>query len=459
LIEAGIQRGDRVAILSNTREEWVVADLAILMTGAISVPIYPTLNAEEMAFVIDDSGAKALLAEGPQHIEKLAQPELAASLRKLLFAYIFDCQSLRDIPTHSMPRPLTCDEAAKMTPVPVHTLADAIAAGERLLDSPEKARTLELRIEQLSTEDIASLLYTAGASGRPKGVMLTHGNFCFEARSAREGLRCTGQDEQLLFLPLAHIMGRLLVVIQMEIGGVTIFAESMLRAIDNAAEVNPTFFGTVPRFFEKFYSVVERKAGEEGRVKARLYHWAIDVGRRAAELRRQSIAPGLGLMLEHHYADKLILSKLRSRFGSRLRFIISGGAPLSKEVAEWFEAIGVTILEGYGLTETTGACNFNRPNSHQFGTVGPALPGVENAIGTGGEILIRGPNIMKGYWKDEGATADAIDSDGYFHTGDIGHLDSQSALTITDRRQDLIASSNGKTIAPQSIENRIKQSP
>jgi long-chain acyl-CoA synthetase len=459
LIEAGIQRGDRVAILSNTREEWVVADMAILMAGAVSVPVYPTLTAEETAYIIENSGASAVFVENPQHFEKLTTRPASAVLTQLKTIVVFDCQSLRDIPHHENQRSLTCYEVAQLVHVPSHVLADFVSTGETLLDDPAKAKVLDERMGSITGEDLASIVYTAGAVGRPKGVMLTHANFTFEIRTARETLEVSSRDEQLLFLPLAHIMGKVLYVMHFEIGGVISFAENMLRAIDNASEVNPTFFGSVPRVFEKFYAVTEKKAKEEGKVKERLYRWALDVGQRMAKLKRKGLSPSLPLVVEHRYADKLVLSRLRSRFGNNLRFAISGGAPLAAELAEWFDAIGITILEGYGLTETTGSANINRPYRLKFGTVGPPVNGVDNRIADDGEILLRGDNVMKGYWNDPDATAEMLDADGWLHSGDIGYLDADGMLKITDRKKDLIVTAAGKNIAPQNIENLLRQSP
>lgn len=459
LIEAGVQRGDRVAILSNTREEWVVADIAILMAGAVTVPVYPTLTPEETAFIIEDSGAVAVFVENPQHFEKLTTRPASSVLTQLKTIVVFDCQSLRDIPHHENQRSLTCYEVAQLVDVPSHVLADFVSTGETLLDDARKSKVLDERIDQTTGDDLASIVYTAGAVGRPKGVMLTHANFTFEIRTARETLEVSSRDEQLLFLPLAHIMGKVLYVMHLEIGGVISFAENMLRAIDNAGEINPTFFGSVPRVFEKFFSVTEKKAKEEGKVKERLYRWAIDVGHRMAKLKRKGVTPSLPLVVEHRYADKLVLSRLRTRFGDRLRFAISGGAPLAAELAEWFDAIGITILEGYGLTETTGSANINRPYRLKFGTVGPPVNGVENKIADDGEILIRGDNIMKGYWNDPEASAEMIDEDGWLHSGDIGYLDADGMLKITDRKKDLIITAAGKNVAPQNIENLLRQSP
>lgn len=459
LIANGIARGDRVAILSNTREEWVVVDLAIMMAGAIPVPIYPTLTPEESAHIIQDSGSVAVFVENPQAMQKLLPPSVPERSPCLRFAVVFECQSLRDIPGQDMHRKLSCEEVAAACDIPVTVLSDAVSRGETLLEERENGEVLEQRIAAVGPEDLASIVYTARAEGRHKGAMLTHASFCFQVSSSREMFGLSERDEQLLFLPLAHILGKALFLISLRVGCATCFAESMLRAIDNAAELNPTFFGAVPRVFEKFYQVAITKAAEEGKVKRRLFAWAIDTGLRASRLRRKGHRPGPSLAVQLRYADKLVLHRLRSRFGDKLRFGISGGAPLAPELAEWFDAIGVTIYEGYGLTETAGATNCNRPSQAKFGTVGPPLAGVENKIASDGEILLRGANVMKGYWGDPTGTAEVIDEDGWLHSGDIGNIDAEGMLQITDRKKDLIVTSGGKNIAPQNIENMIRQSP
>jgi len=459
LVASGIGKGDRIAILSNTREEWVVADMAIMMAGAISVAIYPTLTPEESAHIIQDSGAVAVFAENPPAMQKLLPPSISERCASLKFAIVFECQTIRDIPGEDMHRKISCEEVAKSCDIPLTVLSDAVSRGETLLEERENAELLEQRIASVVPEDLASIVYTARAEGRHKGAMLTHASFCFEVSSARELFDLSPRDEQLLFLPLAHILGKVLFLISLRVGGATCFAESMLRAIDNSAELNPSFFGAVPRMFEKFYQVANTKAAEEGNVKRRLFEWALDVGLRVSRMRRKGQRPGPSLLVQHRYADKLVLSRLRSRFGSRLRFAISGGAPLAAELAEWFDAIGITIYEGYGLTETCGATNCNRPSRSRFGTVGPPLAGVENKIAPDGEILLRGANLMKGYWGDPDGTAEAIDEDGWLHSGDIGNIDAAGMLQITDRKKDLIVTTGGKNIAPQNIENLIRQSP
>ncbi len=271
----------------------------------------------------------------------------------------------------------------------------------------------------------------------------------------------TGDDEQLLFLPMAHIFAKVVIATQIRLGFVTSFAESVAKVTDNAVEVNPTFMACVPRMYEKIYAGAHEKIEKEGAIKRKIFDWAVDTGRRYSRARlakgAKESTDGL-LGMQHRYAQKLVLSKIRARFGSRLRVAISGGAPLAKELAEWFDGAGVPILEAYGLTEVTGGSHINRLGSQRFGTVGPALPGVEVKIAPDGEVLIRGGNVMRGYWKHDDATREVIDAEGWFHTGDIGVVDADGFLTITDRKKDIIVTAGGKNVAPQNIENLLKQS-
>jgi long-chain acyl-CoA synthetase len=457
LIQAGVGNGDRVAIVSNTREEWVVADMAILMAGAITVPVYPTLVPQETSDILRDCGAVAAFMENPHALEKiLTAGDQELGLKHLI---MFDCQVVRDSPDPEGRRLLTCEQVGELTDTPVHDLASFVSNGETLLEDADYVRTLDVRIASVRKEDLASIVYTAGAAGRHRGAMLTHESFCFQVRTAMQLFDLSPRDEQLLFLPLAHILGKVMFLVQLQVGGVTCFAESMLRAIDNAAEVHPTFFAAVPRVFEKFYTVANGRAADEGRARHGLFTWAIDIGSRVAKARRTGASAGLALLAQHRYADKLVFSKLRARFGNRLRFAISGGAALTAELGEWFDAIGIPVYEGYGLTETCGATNVNRQGRVRFGTVGPPIEGVENKIASDGEILLRGGCLMKGYWGDPDATAEMIDEQGWLHSGDIGEIDADGMLRITDRKKDLIVTSAGKNIAPQNIENLLRQSP
>ncbi|HEY1696934.1 MAG TPA: AMP-dependent synthetase/ligase [Polyangiaceae bacterium] len=408
LVEAGVEPGDRVAIFGNTREEWMVADLAGLMAGAATVPIYPSLVGEQAAYILADSGARVLIAEDASFVQRVAAHD-AGVVERLTRTWLFGEMPQGDPP-------------------------------------PDLARQVDERIAAAAPSDLATLVYTSGTTGPPKGAMLTHGNIVSEV-SALDGLLPLGpDDEQLLFLPLAHIFGRVLVAMQYEVGYSTAIAESLLKALDNAAEVNPTFMGCVPRLYEKVYAVANEKAASAGGTKERLFRWATEAGKRKAG--------GVGGWV----ADKLVLSKIRARFGTRLKFAISGGAPLAKDLAEWFEGAGLLVLEAYGLTETTGGTTINTIAKHRFGTVGPPVPGVEVRIANDGEILVRGPTVMRGYWNREPETREVIDAEGWFHSGDIGEFDADGCLRITDRKKDIIVTAGGKNVAPQNVENLLKQS-
>jgi long-chain acyl-CoA synthetase len=355
-----------------------------------------------------DSGAKVLLAEDASYVKRVADHD-AGAITRLARTWHF-----ADLPVDDPP--------------------------------PTLSRQVDERIAAVRADDLATIVYTSGTTGPPKGVMLTHANVSFETRALDGLLPLTVDDEQLLFLPLAHIFGRVLVAMQLRVGYTTSIAESLLKALDNAVEVNPTFMGCVPRLYEKVYAVANEKAAAAGGTKERIFRWATAPGRR-----RQGGLTGW-------LADRLVLSKIRARFGTRLRFAISGGAPLAKELAEWFEGAGLLILEAYGLTETTGGTTINTVERHRFGTVGPVVPGVEVRIASDGEILIRGASVMRGYWNKEADTREVIDEDRWFHSGDIGELDADGALRITDRKKDIIVTAGGKNVAPQNIENLLKQS-
>jgi long-chain acyl-CoA synthetase len=408
LVAAGVQKGDRVAVFGNTCEQWVTADLGTLMAGATTVPIYPSLVGDQAAYILRDSGAKVLFAEDDSLVARIreADAKLVDGLtRTILFG---------DLPA-----------------------ADA---------AKEAAGPVDERIAAARSDDLATLVYTSGTTGPPKGVMLTHRNLVADAEGLAKVVPMTADDEQLLFLPLAHIFGKMLVVSSLRIGYSTAFAETMLKALDNAAEVRPTFMGAVPRVFEKVYAVANEKAASAGGMKQRLFEWATELGKR-----KQGGWGGF-------WADRLVLSKIRARFGGRLKFLISAGAPLAKELADWFDGAGIPVLEAYGLTETSGASTFNPLGRQQYGTVGPALPGVQVKIAGDGEVLVRGPTVMKGYWGHDEATREVIDADGWFHTGDIGEIDGGGYLRITDRKKDIIVTAGGKNVAPQNIENLMKQS-
>jgi long-chain acyl-CoA synthetase len=449
LLAFGLEKGDRVAIFGNTREEWVIADSAVLLAGGVTVPIYQTLIGEQAAYLLADSQAKVLFCEDVSFLERIRAAEAERLGRG---------EPERALPALS--RVVVFDEP-KAGGSPAEAGVEsyrAVLARGRGADA-EARRAVDERIAGITAEDLATIVYTSGTTGLPKGVMLSHGNFVFETAALAGVVELRPSDEQLLFLPLAHIFARILIATQMRIGFATAFAESLAKAMDNAVEVEPTLLGSVPRLYEKIFAVANDKIREEGRIKQDVFAWAVKVGRQMARVRERGEEPDAPLRIQYRYADKLVLSKIRARFGKRLRIAISGGAPLARELAEWFHGCGVLVLEGYGLTETTAATNVNLPRRYRFGTVGPALPGVEVKIASDGEVLVRGPNVMKGYFNREADTREVLDEHGWFHTGDIGVVDRDRFLSITDRKKDLIVTAGGKNVAPQAIENLLKQSP
>ncbi len=433
LVARGIEPGARVAIVLGTREQAVVADLGALFAATIPVPVYPTSTPDQTAYVLRDAGARVLLVEDDQALARLAKASSLAALDLVIV--------LRG---HGAEGSIGWDSL--------------LAEGRAALAASEHA--LDARRADLAPASPAAIFYTSGTTGEPRGVVLSHESFLFEAEAAFELLGVSAHDEQLLFLPLAHVFGKLLVVAALRVGMITAFAQSMLTALDDAEEIRPTLFGSVPRLFEKVHEVALAKAREAGAVQERIFHWAIGIGHQVAALRRMGEPVPLALELQHRYADKLVLSKLRARFGGRVRFAVSGAAPLDRPLFEWFHAVGLLILEGYGLTETCGALTLNRPQAYRFGTVGRSLPGVELRLGDDGEILARGPNLLRGYWTgDLEALEPGVDAEGFLHTGDVGELDDDGYLRITDRKKDLLVTAGGKNVAPNRIESRLLRSP
>jgi long-chain acyl-CoA synthetase len=307
-------------------------------------------------------------------------------------------------------------------------------------------------------EDLATLIYTSGTTGKPKGVMLTHDNWLAEAESTAETNILGPADKQLLFLPLAHSFAKVLEVVFIRSGVPTAIDGVIDDLVPNLAAVRPSVMGGVPRVYEKVYNRVITGAREGGGLKYKIFQWGLDVGGRVSRLRQQGGQPSGLLAFQHRLADKLVYSKLKARLGGRLRFLISGGAPLSRAIAEFFHACDILIIEGYGLTETSAGSFFNRPERYKFGTVGLPVPGLEVRIAEDGEILLRGRSVMKGYYNLPQDTAEALEPDGWFHTGDIGQLDADGFLTITDRKKDILVTAGGKNIAPQNIEGQLKAS-
>jgi len=407
----GVGRGDRVAILSYNRVEWAVADFACQMLGAADVPIYSTLPADQVAYILQDSGAKAAFVENADQLAKV-QGRVAHAI------------SFESAPG-------------------AHSFAEFLKRGK------------EVKPAAVEPDDLATLIYTSGTTGVPKGVMLTHRNLASNVTACLEVLRVTPRDLSLSFLPLAHSFERILDYAVFLGGAPIAYAESVDKVGDNLRDIRPTIMGAVPRFYEKVYAKIQSSLAEMSPGKRSTFEWARRIGALSAELRRKGEGAPLGLRFKHWLASLLVFRKLADRVGGKIRFFVSGGGPLSPEIAEFFFSIDIPIIEGYGLTETAPVLTLNPPDRVKLGTVGRAIPGVELKIAPDGEILARGPNIMKGYLNKPEDTASAI-KDGWFATGDIGEIDAEGYLRITDRKKDLLKTSGGKYIAPQPIENALK---
>jgi len=426
LLALGIEAEQRVAIASSTRVEWVLADLGIMCAGAATTTIYPSTTPDDVVYILTDSGSRIVFAEDATQVGKVL--EHRAELPDLVGVVVFDGEGDGDL---------------------VITLADLEERGRDLL--AERPTAVSDAVEAVRAEDLATLIYTSGTTGRPKGVRLVHDNWTYEG-VAIDALGILGPDDvQYLWLPLSHSFGKVLEAAQLRIGFATAIDGNLDRIVENLGVVKPTFMAGAPRIFEKVRARVITTAHGEGGAKARIFDWAFGVGQKASVLRLQGKEPSGMLGLQHGLADRLVFHKIRDRLGGRVRFFISGSAALSQDVAEWFHAAGMTIAEGYGLTETSAFTAVNLPDDVRFGTVGPPAPGTVARIADDGEVLLRGPGVMRGYHNLPDQSAEALTDDGWFRTGDIGELD-DGYLRITDRKKDLIKTSGGKYVAPQKIE-------
>jgi long-chain acyl-CoA synthetase len=431
----GIQPGDRVAILSENRPEWAMADYAALCAGAWTVPIYPTLPPHQVAPLMNDSGAKAVFVSSLEQLGKIL------TIRP-------QCPSIEYV--------ITIEASAPAEPGFLSFYA-VVDKGRPMLDMSPGA--FEQRAARVAADDVATIIYTSGTTGEPKGAMLTHGNFVSNVVAACQVVPINKAGVALSFLPLSHVFERMLDYAYLHKHSSIAYAESIDKLKDNFLEVNPSCFGAVPRVYEKVQARILAKVEASGGLKKKLFNWAVRIGRERVSYEERGLTIPTALARKAKIADKLVFAKIRHALGSRFQFAVSGGAPLARELAEFFLGAGVTIYEGYGLTETSPVIAVNGPKAWRLGTVGRPLPGVEVAIAPDGEILSRGPHIMKGYFNKPQATADAIDAEGWFHTGDIGQIDEDGFLSITDRKKDLIVLAGGKNVAPQPIENELKSSP
>ena len=449
LIALGHQPGDRVLLISNTCREWCIADIAILLAGGVTVPVYQSSLADETRYIADDSEARFAIVEDPLQIEKLlACKDQLPRLEKVIY--------FKDLAVFEKPEPSGRRQVS---------LSDVAAAGDWLLDRAGLVAQgrdiadgdLKARAAGINPGQPATIVYTSGTTGRPKGVVLSHACCVFEVNTVVGALDVREDDSVLLFLPLAHSFAKVVFLMCIGVRTELIFPESLQTLIRDLGESHPTVLPSVPRIFEKVHAKIIAGARANG-MRQRIFEYALSIGREVSQLQQQGKEPTGLLLVKHKLAQRLVFVKIQAIFGGRLRGCISGGAPLSKELCEFFHACGLLILEGYGLTENCAAATINRPERYKFGTVGRPLDGVELQIAPDGEILMKGRNLLTGYHKDPEATALAMEG-GWFHTGDIGEIDAEGFLRITDRKKDIIVTAGGKNVAPQNIENHVKASP
>ena len=428
LLALGIEPEDRVAIASSTRMEWILADLAIMCAAGATTTVYPSTQGEDVRYILADSQSKVVFAEDNLQVGKVLD-------------------HLDELPALIMIVQLD----GKVDHPKVMGWADLEKRGREYLDANPKA--VDDVIAAIRPEDLATLIYTSGTTGRPKGVCLVQDCWTYEGAAVEAYDIITPDEIHYLWLPLSHVFGKALIAIQLYIGFTTAVDGRIDKIVENLAEVQPTFMCGAPRIFEKVRARVMTTASHG--VKAKIFDWAFGVGRKVSPIRLAGQQPSGLLGLQHALADRLVFSKIKARMGGKIKFFVSGSAQLNPEVQEWFHAAGLLVLEGYGLTETTAVTCVNNPRATRFGTVGPAVPGSEVRIADDGEILVKGPGVMRGYNNKPEATAEAL-KDGWFATGDMGELDEQGYLRITDRKKDLIKTSGGKYVAPQKVEGVLK---
>ena len=429
LIDLGVEKGDKVAILSNTRAEWSYYDFAALTAGATVVPIYQTNSPEECQYVLENSDAKVVIVEDDEQMAKVRE------IRE-------QCPLLE----HAVR--IVGDSSDAMT---TQNLIDRGAAGTRA--------DWEARWRSVTPDDICTFIYTSGTTGPPKGCVISHGNYRAMCDMALGVDVLNPGEVTYLFLPLAHSFALLIQLLSFSVGGTLAYWErDPLKIVPNLSEVRPTYFPSVPRIFEKIYTAATSAVEKEGGLKKTVFDWAIGVGKKVRALERQDKRPGPLLALQHRMADKQVLSKIRSLFGGNLKEAVTGAAPINPEILEFFDAAGLLVVEGWGMTETSTAATISTAEAFKWGTVGKPFPGCEIKIAADGEILVKGPNVFQGYYKNEEATRETI-VDGWLHTGDIGEIDSDGYIKITGRKKDIIITAGGKNITPANLEAEIKQHP
>ncbi|RTL70997.1 MAG: long-chain fatty acid--CoA ligase [Pseudonocardiaceae bacterium] len=436
LIAVGIEAGDRVAVMCSTRYEWITCDLAIMCAGGATTTVYPSTAASDVAYILADSGSRVVFAEDAEQVAKLRahRDELPD-----VGAVVLIDGTPADLPGNDDGWVTGIDDLAARGRALTETSPDAVAN----------------RIDAIGPDDLATLIYTSGTTGRPKGVRLPQKAWTYQGDALTKLDLVRPDDLQYLWLPLAHSFGKVLLSAQLAIGFASAVDGRVDKIVDNMAVVRPTMMAAAPRIFEKAHARIVTTIAAEGGPKATLFGWAISVGRKVSDLTLAGKRVPPLLAAQHRVADKLVLSKIRDRFGGRVRFFVSGSAALAPDLAHWFHAAGVIILEGYGMTENAAGGSVNELSRYRIGTVGRPLPGTEIKIGDDGEVLLRSPSVMTGYHNLPEQTAEALDDDGFLHTGDIGELDADGYLRITDRKKDLFKTSGGKYVAPQPIEGQM----
>ncbi len=429
LVDLGVERGDKVSILANTRPEWTYFDFAALSIGATVVPIYQTNSAEECQYVLENSDAKVVVVEDDEQMEKI--------------------RAIRD----ELP---LLEHVVRMT----GASEDAISREELAVRGAGRdIAEWQQRWSAVTPEDVCTFIYTSGTTGPPKGCVISHGNYRAMLDMVNDTSVIEPEDVTYLYLPLAHSFALLIQLGSFDLGATIAYWErDPLKIMPNLAELKPTYFPSVPRIFEKIYTLATSSMEKEGGLKKAVFDWSIRVGEKMRETERAGRTPGFLLRKQYEFADRKVLSKIRGLFGGKLRLAVSGAAPISPEILRFFDAAGVLVLEGWGMTETSTAATISSPDDFKIGTIGKPFPGCEIRIAEDGEILVKGPNVFQGYYKNDEATRETI-VDGWLHTGDLGSVDADGFITITGRKKDIIITAGGKNITPANLEGEIKQHP
>jgi long-chain acyl-CoA synthetase len=429
LIDLGVEKGDKVSILGNTRPEWTYFDFAALSAGAVVVPIYQTNSPEECQYVLENSDAKVVVVEDDEQMEKIRE-----------------IRSWLPLLEHVVRMTGSSEDA-----ISLEGLSARGAAGD--------TTAWEARWKSVTPEDVCTFIYTSGTTGPPKGCIISHGNYRAMLDMVNETSVIEEEDLTYLYLPLAHSFALLIQLGSFDLGATIAYWErDPQKILPNLAELKPTYFPSVPRIFEKIYTAASSGMEKEGGLKKAIFNWSIEVGKKMRAAERAGRKPGFMLRKQYEFADKQVLSKIRGLFGGNLRLAVSGAAPISPDILSFFDAAGVLVLEGWGMTETSTAATISKPDDFKVGTIGKPFPGCEIKIAEDGEILVKGPNVFQGYYKNEEATRETI-VDGWLHTGDIGEIDSDGFIKITGRKKDIIITAGGKNITPANLENEIKQHP